>query len=236
MKPITPQRVFGFIFFQRYYSAVKKDIGEKLNLLFEMECAKLITKEFQVFKEAFAKMTPEETKGFANAVKMWNGQEKEKAMKRLMSDEVRKKAFIDAKLASGDIKEEGIMGDLHATYFDALHMYEFLANVITKDIQDITIMSTWEDYRRLFEKPKYEGDFLTQMFDWNLNQEQSELEEAELKKAIVHLEVADDESWESFSDEIQSVKYKTKHAVKKWKKEIIRSKIEEFKTQSFRPT
>jgi hypothetical protein len=181
-------------------------------------------------------MTPEETKGFANAVKMWNGQEKEKAMKRLMSDEVRKKAFIDAKLASGDIKEEGIMGDLHATYFDALHMYEFLANVITKDIQDITIMSTWEDYRRLFEKPKYEGDFLTQMFDWNLNQEHSELEEAELKKAIAHLEVADDESWESFNDEIQSVKYKTKHAAKKWKKAIIRSKIEEFKTQSFRPT
>jgi hypothetical protein len=30
-------------------------------------------------------------------------------------------------------------------------------------------MSDKSDYYRLFEKPKYEGDFLKQMFDWNEN-------------------------------------------------------------------
>jgi hypothetical protein len=68
------------------------------------------------------------------------------------------------------------MGDLHATYSDATYMYDFLINVSCMEIPDITIMSDKQDFYRLFQKPKYEGDFLTQMFDWNLNADQAELE------------------------------------------------------------
>lgn len=63
------------------------------------------------------------------------------------------------------------MGDLHATKFDAAAMYDFLSNVVCKDLRDITIMSSELDFHRLFKKPEYQGDFLTQMFDWNLNEE-----------------------------------------------------------------
>jgi hypothetical protein len=63
------------------------------------------------------------------------------------------------------------MADLHATKYDAESMYDFLANTICKDIQDITIMTPKLDFYRLFKKPVYEGDYLTQMFDWNLNTE-----------------------------------------------------------------
>jgi hypothetical protein len=65
------------------------------------------------------------------------------------------------------------MGDLHATYHDATHIYDFLENTIIQDISDITIMSSKMDFYRLFKKPTYEGDFLQQMFDWNLNAEQA---------------------------------------------------------------
>jgi hypothetical protein len=68
------------------------------------------------------------------------------------------------------------MGDLHATYSDAQEMYDFMANVICREIGDITIMSDQRDFRRLFNKPVYEGDFLRQMFDWNFNQEAAERE------------------------------------------------------------
>lgn len=52
------------------------------------------------------------------------------------------------------------MGDLHATYFYAIHIYDFLENTIVPDITDITIMSSKMDFYRLFKKPSYEGDFL----------------------------------------------------------------------------
>jgi hypothetical protein len=53
------------------------------------------------------------------------------------------------------------MADLHATKYDAESMYDFLANTICKDIQDITIMTQKLDFFRLFSKPVYEGDYLT---------------------------------------------------------------------------
>lgn len=74
------------------------------------------------------------------------------------------------------IKAKPVMADLHATYFDANSMYDFLSNVICKEIPDITIMSEKKDFHRLFQKPLYEGDFLSQMFDWNENHPAAEKE------------------------------------------------------------
>lgn len=76
-------------------------------------------------------------------------------------------------LASGEIREVGFMADLHATYFDAIAIYDFLEKTIIPNINDITIMSSKMDFYRLFKKPSYEGDFLSQMFDWNLNTEEA---------------------------------------------------------------
>ena len=104
-------------------------------------------------------MTPEEKQGFPSSIKMWNGQEKAKYQEKLTANGAKEK-FIEAKLATGEIKEVGIMGDLHATYFDAIHIYDFLENTIVPDITDITIMSSKMDFYRLFKKPSYEGDFL----------------------------------------------------------------------------
>lgn len=119
-RPLTPTKVFGFIFFQRYYDGVYMNLKEKAGFLYEIEVTNLVNKGFQEFKVRFEKMTPEEKAGFPNAIKMWNGQEKEKYRLQLMNDEARKNAFCEAKLASGEVKQTGLMGDLHATYFDAI--------------------------------------------------------------------------------------------------------------------
>ena len=68
------------------------------------------------------------------------------------------------------------MSDVHYNFNDARKMYKFMANKICKDIRDITFICDERDYQRLIEKPKYEGDFLKQMFDWNFNKEQAECE------------------------------------------------------------
>ena len=77
------------------------------------------------------------------------------------------------------------MADLHATKYDAESMYDFLANTICKDIQDITIMTPELDFYRLFKKPVYEGDYLTQMFDWNLNREFNAKEKKLISDAVI---------------------------------------------------
>ena len=45
------------------------------------------------------------------------------------------------------------MSDLHATYYDAQQMYDFMSNVMCKDLSEITIMSDKYDYFRLYKKP-----------------------------------------------------------------------------------
>ena len=77
------------------------------------------------------------------------------------------------------------MADLNATYFDAQEMYDFMANVICYEIGDITIMSEQRDFYRLFKKPIYEGDFLREMFDWNLNREAREMETTKVDRNII---------------------------------------------------
>ena len=76
------------------------------------------------------------------------------------------------------------MADLHATYNDAISMYDFLENKICKDIRDITIMSEENDYYRLWKKPQYQGNFLSQMYDWNLNKDASDSETTKLHDFI----------------------------------------------------
>ena len=82
------------------------------------------------------------------------------------------------------VKNENRMQDLHATYKDATAMADFLYNVICLDIRDITIMSDQMDCHRLFPKPEFQGDFLKQMFDWNLNKKEAEMKTKELHKAL----------------------------------------------------
>lgn len=46
-------------------------------------------------------------------------------------------------------------------------MYDFMLNSVCFSAKDITIMSDKLDYYRLIKKPKYCGDFMHQLFEWN---------------------------------------------------------------------
>ena len=126
------------------------------------------------------------------------------------------------------------MADLNATYFDAQHMYDFLANVVCKDIRDITIMSEPRDFFRLFKKPVYEGDFLTQMFDWNCNHPAAELETEKVRKGMIAIK-AEGESWESFKTSYNKVRYRARHETASWKRAKVVDTIERFKKFTYDP-
>lgn len=130
-------------------------------------------------------MTEEKKGGAPNPHKLWNDDNPEKwgtSRKKLALEKYTRKnpklkeALIEKMRLKGELEEKPVMNDLHATYFDAQEMYDFMANVICRDIRDITIMSEDRDFYRLFKKPVYEGDFLREMFDWNCNREASEKE------------------------------------------------------------
>jgi hypothetical protein len=50
-------------------------------------------------------------------------------------------------------------------------MYDFMSDYICTDLSDITIMSSTRDFHRIFRKPKYQGDFMQQMFELNTSDE-----------------------------------------------------------------
>jgi uncharacterized protein YlaN (UPF0358 family) len=77
------------------------------------------------------------------------------------------------------------MADLHATKYDAESMYDLLSNNLCKKTEEITIMAQKLDYFRLFSKPVYERDYLTQMFDWNLNREFNAKEKKLISDAVI---------------------------------------------------
>lgn len=68
-------------------------------------------------------------------------------------------------------KARSLMSDVHYTFNDAKKMYKFMSTKVCKQISDITFICDEPDFRRIVEKPKYEGDFLKQMFDWNFNKQ-----------------------------------------------------------------
>jgi hypothetical protein len=110
---------------------------------------------------------------------------------------------------------KNLMEDLHATYNDATSMVDFLYNVICLDVRDITIMSDQMDYNRLFEKPEFQGDFLKQMFDWNLNKKEADMKTKEFHDAISVKEgQKSDDNWDEFEAKIAKAKFTAKHKVK----------------------
>ena len=88
------------------------------------------------------------------------------------------------------------MQDLHATYNDATLMYEFLKNVVCNQFSDITIMSSERDFRRVFRKPKYQGDYLKQFFEWNCREENEKRNLLPLKQELKRTPVKTGETWE----------------------------------------
>ena len=93
------------------------------------------------------------------------------------------------------------MGDLNATYLDAEMMYDFMANQLCKETKDITVMSDRRDFYRLFQKPSYQGDYHTAIFDFNLNQPARDREMKILKSDLIKTTKSEVEklpSWEDF--------------------------------------
>jgi len=104
-------------------------------------------------------------------VNEWNKSGKKKFLEKLDCDvEKRKKFIVDYAKTKKAFEKQG-MADLHATYNDAQFMYNFLSEKICPNVSDITVMSTKSDFYHLYKKPTYEGDFLTQILDWNINPE-----------------------------------------------------------------
>ena len=92
-------------------------------------------------------------------------------------------------------------------------MYKFMTTKVCKDIRDITFICDEGDYRRLLEKPKYEGDFLKQMFDWNENQFVADAESKYVRETIIS-KVKDEtmpETWNEFEKVLIEIKYDSKH-------------------------
>ena len=116
------------------------------------------------------------------------------------------------------------MADLHATYNDAKYMYDFLEKNVCPNVSDITVMSKKSDFYHLFKKPTYEGDFFTQILDWNINPEGVKDETKKLHASIVKHNPHKTEKLESYDTFRKKVlmpsKYSAKHESRKWKKEI----------------
>lgn len=92
-------------------------------------------------------------------------------MERTDNDEKKKKEFITKYAKTRKPFQKQGMGDLHATYNDAQYMYNFLSEKVCPNVSDITVMSDKSDFYHLYKKPTYEGDFLSQILDWNINPE-----------------------------------------------------------------
>ena len=134
-------------------------------------------------------MKEEDKLGYTKMIDYWNKVEKEEWVQKNKADPEKFKDWMTKfrdKKKFDKVKAKSVMADLHATYFDANSMYDFLSNVVCKEIPDITIMSEKKDFHRLFKKPLYEGDFLSQMFDWNENHPAAEKESSHVREALLN--------------------------------------------------
>ena len=87
---------------------------------------------------------------------------------------------------------------------------------LCKSLQDITIMSSKLDYKRLFQKPKYGGDFMKQLFDWNTQKDQRADAFKEIKKALIEeYPSTGDEQWDDFTMKTNTIKYSAKKTLNK---------------------
>lgn len=75
-------------------------------------------------------MTEEQKRGLT-VVKLWNTVGKE-AYKASISNDMLKTALFSLWTSTGEIKPKAKMQDLHATYFDATEIYDFLATTVCK--------------------------------------------------------------------------------------------------------
>jgi hypothetical protein len=87
-------------------------------------------------------------------------------------------------------------------------MYNFMEEVLCQDISDISIMSTELDFNRLVKKPKYQGDFLKQMFTWNEIDIQSENQMNLVKEHFKKNKQTNDENWNSWERDCNKIKFK----------------------------
>lgn len=86
-------------------------------------------------------MTEEEKQGQTSVIRLWrfSGEANYKAS---ICSEEEKATLIKKWRSLGLVNLKSKMDDLHATFVDANEIYDFLFNVVCKDIKDITIMST----------------------------------------------------------------------------------------------
>ena len=114
-------------------------------------------------------------------------------------------------------------------------MYNFLEEYVCKNVSDITVMCRKRDFYRLYNKPTYEGDFLTQIFDWNINPEALDHEKNIIHKDVNKHELPKEEevgveTWKSFNKNIlKKARYKAKHMSRAWKKERTARMVEFYR-------
>ena len=89
-------------------------------------------------------------------------------------------------------------------------MYDFMSDYICTDLSDITIMSSTRDFHRIFRKPKYQGDFMQQMFELNTSDEQDEYHMNLVKKSLQEQAIYKDETWDSFKKLENKTKFETR--------------------------
>lgn len=236
-KPLKATKVFGFLFCQRYYNAVRNSPIDEAEFDYEKERAKAVgelRKEFHQ-KKKFLALPAEERKGYT-AFTYWDN--KQKAIEEEKYDEKHKDEALTRLAAEIERKQEKEgylckqrMDDLHATLTDAQKMYDFLQNVLCRDIRDITIMCNIEDFHRIAPRPKYAGDFYQQLFEWNYNKDAAANEVKLIKTELKNRKPEAEESWDDFKTVLAKSKWSVRPTAHEFMKRTVKEKIEYYRNQ-----
>ena len=167
---MLPQKNFGFVFFQRYYDKAVMPLYVEAEKKYYIERTKEATLYFKTeFKNKWDTNVDSMKEKFKSVAEAWRNRYI-KLWERAY-DKQHKDARIDEIIDKKEVTEQQMMPDLHATFGDAKRMYNFLANIICNELQEITVMCDERDFYRTFDKPKYAGDFIRHMFEWNYKTE-----------------------------------------------------------------